>query len=289
MAEKIMIVDGRINFPRAIKRDQEAVSANDAVEDERAAGRGGLLTLFPGMADRRQHDMTPEELVAEMDAAGVEKGVLSLNDDDEKEFVAAALEKYPGKFVLNSPINPIERGIMNEVRRVKSLIDEFGIQAIRVGGFRLGIPPTDNRLFPFYTLAIENDLKVYINVGYPGPPGLARTQDPHYVDEVCYLLPELKVVQIHGGTGNPYMEVAVHNVIKYPNCYLLTDTYRPKYFPPEFIQHLNTRAQDKILWGTAFPIVTFKRSLDDVEQLPLRDHVRPKYLGQNTLNLFNFG
>jgi len=31
------------------------------------------------------------------------------------------------------------------------------------------------------------------------------------------------------------------------------------------------------------------RSLDDVEQLPLRDHVRPKYLGENTLNLFNFG
>lgn len=126
-------------------------------------------------------------------------------------------------------------------------------------------------------------------ISWPPWPCLARTQDPHYVDELCYLFPELKVVQIHGGTGNPYMEVAVHNVIKYPHCYLLTDTYRPKYFPPEFIQHLNTRAQDKILWGTAYPIVTFKRSLDDVEQLPLRDHVRPKYLGENALNLFNFG
>ncbi|MFC1939653.1 amidohydrolase family protein [Chloroflexota bacterium] len=287
MPGEIKAVDGRINYPRAMRKGQEVMTAEQAKQSEEAAGRGGLLELFPGFAER-QKDITPEDLVAEMDAAGVEKGVLGINSADEEDLIKETLKKYPGKFVTNAPVNPIERGIMPEIRRVKSLIDEFDVQAIRVGGFRLGVPPVDNRLFPFYALAIEFDLKVYINVGYPGPPGLARTQDPHYVDEVCYLFPELKVVQIHGGTGNPYMEIVVHNIIKYPNCYLLTDTYRPKYFPPEFIQHLNTRAQDKVLWGTAYPFVTFKRSLDDVGELPLREHVRPKYLRENALNLFKF-
>ncbi|MDP2951938.1 MAG: amidohydrolase family protein [Chloroflexota bacterium] len=283
MAQGIKAVDGRINLPRAL-----GGTAQQTVAAEKDAGQGGLYQLFPDYA-ARQKDVTPEELVAAMDAAGVEKGVLAINAEDEKDVVKTAMKKYPGKFVTNAPINPVEKGIMNEVRRVKSLVNDYGLQAIRVGGFRLGVPPTDNRLFPFYALAIEYDLKVYINVGYPGPPGLARTQDPHHVDEICYLFPELKVVQIHGSTGNPYMEVAVHNIIKYPNCYLLTDTYRPKYFPPEFVQHLNTRAQDKVLWGTAYPIVNFKTSLDDVKELPLREHVRPKYLRENALRLFRFG
>jgi len=84
------------------------------------------------------------------------------------------------------------------------------------------------------------------------------------------------------------MEVVVHNIIKYPNCYLLTDAYRPKYFPPGLIQHLNTRAQDKVIWGTGYPMIDFKRSLDDVEQLPIREHVLPKYLRENALRIFKF-
>jgi predicted TIM-barrel fold metal-dependent hydrolase len=78
----------------------------------------------------------------------------------------------------------------------------------------------------------------------------------------------------------------MHNVIKYPNCYAMTNAYRPKYFSAQFIQHLNTRAQDKVLWATEYPLLTFERSLDDVAQLPLRDHVRPKYLRENALRLF---
>lgn len=282
MAQEIKAIDGLITIPRAL-----GVTPEQAVKGEKAAGRGGLLELFPGLA-ARQKALTPEDLVAEMDEAGVEKGMLNIDSDTAREFVIEAMKKYPGKFFAGSPVNPIERGIMNEIRRVKSDIDECGLQVIRFGGWRLGVPCTDNRLFPFYSLAIEYDLKVHINVGYPGPAGLARTQDPYYVDELCYLFPELKVIQTHGAVDPASLEVAIHNVIKYPNCYIITNAYRPRYFPPQFIQHLNTRAQDKILWATEYPLLTFKRSLDDVEQLPLRDHVRPKYLRENALRLFKF-
>ena len=282
MAEEIKAIDGLITIPRTLMMTPE-----EAIKAEEAGGQGGLLELFPGMA-ARQKALTPEDLVAEMDETGVEKGMLNIDSDAAREFVIEALKKYPGKFFPGTPVNPIEKGIMNEIRRVKKDIDECGLQVIRFGGWRLGVPCTDNRLFPFYALAIEYDLKVHINVGYPGPAGIARTQDPLNVDELCYLFPELKVLQTHGAVDPASMEVAVHNVIKYPNCYILTNAYRPRYFPPEFIQHLNTRAQDKVLWATEYPLLTFKRSLDDVKELPLRDHVRPKYLRENALSLFKF-
>jgi hypothetical protein len=58
MTEEIKAIDGLITIPRAL-----GVTAQEAVSAEESAGRGGLLELFPGVANR-QKDMTPEELVS---------------------------------------------------------------------------------------------------------------------------------------------------------------------------------------------------------------------------------
>lgn len=281
MADRIGAVDCLILCPRA-----RGTAGSVGIEAERSAGRGGILGLFPGVAERFATGMSHQELVAAMDEAGVEKGMISIHDDVEKEWVLEAMKKYPGRFLPRLRINPVADGIMDEIRRVKDFINDYGLQLITITGYYLGVPCTDSRLFPFYSLAIEYDLKVAISVGYPGPAGLARTQSPLCVDEVCYLFPDLKVIQTH--LGHPWIEEAVHNVIKYPNCYLQTNEYRPKYFPPEFVHHMNTRAQDKVLWASGYPLITFDTSLDDVEKLPLRDNVRPKYLRENALRLFKF-
>lgn len=281
MSAETKAVDCLILCPRP-----REIGGSEGVEAERAGGRGGILGLFPGVAERFAKGVSYAELVALMDEARVEKGMVSIHDRAEEDWVIELMRKYPGKFLARLRISPIENGIMPEIRRVKSFIKEPGLQVITITGYYLGVPCTDSRLFPFYTLAIEYNLKVCIAVGYPGPAGLARTQSPLYVDELCYMLPELKVIQTH--VGHPWIEEAVHNVIKYPNCYLQTNEYRPKYFPPEFIQHLNTRAQDKVLWASGYPTITFTRSLDDVKALPLRDHVRPKFLRENALRLFKF-
>jgi predicted TIM-barrel fold metal-dependent hydrolase len=273
----IMAFDGLITIP--------SLQALGYATDEAKKGQGGLVDLFQGVTDR-ELEMTPEKLVNEMDKAGVGAGLVSIQFDKDKEWIMEAVKKFPGKFVVASTVNPIANDIMAEMRRIQGLIKEIHLQVIRFGGWRLGVPCTDNRLTPFYPLAIEYDLKVHINIGYPGPAGLARTQDPLFVDELCYLFPELKVIQTHGTADPASMEMAIHNVIKYPNCYAMTNAYRPKYFSPQFIQHLNTRAQDKILWATEYPLLTFERSLEDVAQLPLREHVRPKYLKENALRLF---
>jgi hypothetical protein len=281
--EQVKAVDCLILCPR--KRNIGG-AASIAVEAERASGRGGIMGLFPGAAERFAKGLTHEELVRVMDERGVEKGMVSVHSDEEQEWVFDLIRKFPGRFLARIRVNPLEHGVMPEVRRVKKLIVDHGIQVITITGYYLGVPCTDSRLFPLYSLAIEYDVKVCIAVGYPGPAGLARTQSPLLVDEVCYLLPEMKVVQTH--LGHPWVEEAVHNIIKYPNCYLQTNEYRPRYFPPEFVHHLNTRAQDKVMWASGYPTVTFQQSLGDVEALPLRDNVRPKFLRENALKLYRF-
>jgi len=280
MAVETNAIDCLILCPRP------RTAPSQAVEAEVASGRGGIMSLFPGAAERFARGVTFDELVKIMDKAGVEKGLMSVHSDEEQEWVFELMRRYPGRFLARIRVNPIENGIMNEVRRIKKLIIDRGVQVITITGYYLGVPCTDNRLFPLYSLAIEYDVKVCIAVGYPGPAGLARTQSPLFVDEICYLFPEMKVVQTH--LGHPWVEEAVHNVIKYPNCYLQTNEYRPRYFPPEFVHHLNTRAQDKVMWASGFPTVTFEQSLADVKALELREYVRPKYLRENALRLYRF-
>lgn len=281
MVDQIKIIDCHIMCLKP-----KGISAKEALELEKAQGRGGAYTLFPGVAERNEKGATHEELVAMMDKFGIEKALISVHNEEEKEWVVELKRKYPGKFTSRYTINPVKNGIMNEIRLVKSLIREMGMQVIGINGGATGMCCTDNILFPFYSLAIEYDLKVDIACGYPGPAGLARFQNPVYVDEVCNLLPELKVIQTH--LGHPWVEEVMHNAIKYPNCYVKTQEYRPKYFPPAFIQHANTRAQDKVIWGSGYPTIPFETSLGDVKNLPLRDHVRPKYLRENALRLFKF-
>lgn len=280
MTHDVKSVDCLILCPRPRSTGGQAVAA------EQAAGRGGIMGLFPGAAERFAQGLTQEELVALMDRVGIEKGMVSVHSPEEQEWVFDLIRKYPGRFLARMRIEPMPNGIMNEVRRIKRLIIDHKIQVITITGYYLGVPCTDRMLFPLYTLAIEHDVKVCIAVGYPGPAGLARTQSPLFVDEICYLFPEMKVVQTH--LGHPWVEEAVHNVIKYPNCYLQTNEYRPKYFPAEFIHHLNTRAQDKIMWASGYPTVSFETSLGDVKALPLREHVRPRFLRENALKLYRF-
>jgi hypothetical protein len=51
-----------------------------------------------------------------MDESNVEKGFLSIQRDGDKEWIQDALRKYPGKFATGCPVNPIQNGIMNELR-----------------------------------------------------------------------------------------------------------------------------------------------------------------------------
>ncbi len=280
MAENLKAIDGQVNIPGSLgPANEEAVAA------ERAAGKGGMLELFGATTARgKTKDSTPEGLVEDMDKAGVEKGILPLRNDTDKQWFIDARKKFPGKFVPSMSVNPVQRGIMNEIHRIKTWVNEIGVQAIKISGYGTGVACTDSRLFPMYSTAAECNIKVMINVGYPGPAGLAENQTPLSVDKICYLFPELTVIQTH--TGSPWFGEVVHNLIKYPHCYLLTNAYRPKYFPPDFIQHLNTRIQDKVMWGTG--ALPFKTSLDDVMSLSLREHVVRKYLRENILRLFKF-
>ena len=61
---------------------------------------------------------------------------------------------------------------------------------------------------------------------------------------------------------------------KHKNVYIGCDAHRPKYWPEAFTHYVNSFGQDKVIFGTDFPVLPFKRTVDDIDALALKPEAR---------------
>jgi predicted TIM-barrel fold metal-dependent hydrolase len=242
--------------------------------------------LFAGVADRIAGGTAPDDLVTAMDKAGVERAVLTagfLNRaKQDLPLLKEAVDAYPERFACSIVIDP--RGGLDAVRTVRSAIEEYGVRMIRMLGYETQLPYNHAAYFPVYTVCAELGVPVGLNVGLPGPLVAGAAQDPFAVDEVCAFFPELKVVLSHG--GEPWPDLCVKLLLKWPNLYYMTSAFSPKYIPRPIIDFLNTRGADKVMWASDYPLLDLERCLREVAELPIRDEERRrKFVRDNALNL----
>ncbi|MEX2247834.1 MAG: amidohydrolase family protein [Dehalococcoidia bacterium] len=227
-------------------------------------------------------DISIAELTETMDRAGVEKVVLTTTAENPAEHVLAFPRANPGRFVLSISLDP--RLGMQAIRSLERLVRDEPVVLARITPFMIDLPPNDRVYYPVYAKCIELDLPIAINTGIPGPPMPGKCQDPMYLDEVCVFFPELKLIMAHG--ADPWWAVAIRLMLKYRNLYLQTSAYAPRYFPPELIQFMNTRGQDKILFASDHPVLSFERCIKEAQELDLREGVLDKFLYANAERLF---
>ena len=230
------------------------------------------------------HEGTPlDEMVAQMETAGVERGLLTIDAADPKPYVEMA-GRYPGRFLLSAVIDPMQG--MEAVRTVERLVKEYDVRLIRLVPFLVNRAPNDKVYYPVYAKCIELGVAASVTTGIPGPPMPAEPQRPLYLDEVCLFFPELVLIMAHG--ADPWWGEAMRLMLKYPNLYMMTSAYLPKYLPEELIHFMNTRGQDKILFATDFPFLPFDRAVETAKALPFRPGVLKKYLRDNARRVFRW-
>lgn len=227
-------------------------------------------------------DISQNEMLEIMDRAGVERSILSLRAETPSREIIAFCEAHPSRFSLAAYVDP-RRG-MPAIRELCSVVKDHPVVVARAVPFMINLPPDDRAYFPLYAKCIELDLPISVNTGIPGPPAPGRCQDPIYLDDVCLFFPELKLVMAHG--ADPWWDVAIRLMLKYANLSLMTSAYAPKYLPPQLIQFMNTRGQDKIIFASDHPVLSMERCVREAAALDLRDGVLDKYLYKNADRLF---
>jgi predicted TIM-barrel fold metal-dependent hydrolase len=69
--------------------------------------------------------------------------------------------------------------------------------------------------------------------------------------------------------------------------FLGTSAHAPKYWKPELVKFINSHGQDKVMWGTDYPLLNHEESLRQVDALGLRESSKEKFLCKNAARIFH--
>ncbi|MBC7174576.1 MAG: amidohydrolase, partial [Polyangiaceae bacterium] len=239
--------------------------------------------LFTSIPDIAKQDDYIAYTVAEMDKWGIGKAMLSVADD--KTISIEALRRYPDRFFASMHVNP--NNGMDEVRKIEHLKKTYDIKALTAfpAGTLPQVPINDKKFYPIYAKAVELDLPICVTVGVPGPRLPMAPQHVELIDEVCWFFPELKFVMRHG--AEPWVDLAVKLMLKYPNLYYSTSAFAPRHYPKAIVDYANTRGSEKIMYAGYFPMgLSLERIMTDMQKVPFKDEVWPKFLRDNAARVF---
>jgi predicted TIM-barrel fold metal-dependent hydrolase len=248
--------------------------------------RYGSIELF-------ERGITPEQMIEQMDEAGVERVMLSAFGYGDlviitNEEVAEVAGKYPDRFTGVGTVDPRGKP-MDVLREIKRLANELGLRGLRLepygyGNGMVGAPPNEKMYWPVYAKCVELGLPVCIQVGHTGPLLPSEAGRPIYLDEVALAFPELVIIGCH--LGQPWHEEMMILAWKHPNVYVETSARTPKHWPESFVKFASTYGQDKVLWATDYPLLTFDRTLQELREMGLPETVYRKIVRENTIRAF---
>jgi len=223
--------------------------------------------------------------LGEMDRWGVERGLIGV--DDPEGTGADALQRYPDRFIPSLSVDP-NTG-MDGIRAMVRAYETWGIRAVGVfpSGTFPQVPINDKLMYPIYAKCVELGIPVFCCAGVPGPRLKFAPQHVELIDEVMFDFPELVFVTRHG--CEPWTELAVKLMLKWPGLHYSTSAFAPRYYPKDVIDFANQRGSDKIIYAGYFPMgLSLERIMTEMRDVGLKDEVWPKFLRTNALRVLGF-
>jgi predicted TIM-barrel fold metal-dependent hydrolase len=217
----------------------------------------------------------------EMDRFGIEIGLIGVGGDVSRK----ALKEHSDRFVAQGSVDP-NMG-MEGIRAMVRQHEEYGVKSF--GAFNAGFNPqvgiSDAKMYPIYAKCVELGVPIFSCAGVPGPRLPMWPLEVRLIDQVMYDFPELVFVTRHG--CEPWEDLAVKLMLKWPNLYYSTSAFAPKHYPEAIIRYANTRGADKIIYAGYYPMgLDIDRIFAELPHVPFRDHVWPKFLHENATRVF---
>jgi uncharacterized protein len=280
------VVDTMIGFPtdpeqlyaglRPALRDRESL-------EDLPMPAGYMFHDVPAHTERELLDPIDVTL-AQMDRFGISTGLVSLSVNTE--VTETALTRHPGRFAASFTIDPNEG--MKGVDRLVKAYERWGVRAASF--FPHGTSPQvaiDAPLaYVYYAKCVELGIPMFVTVGIAGPRVPSLVQHVERLDQVLYDFPDLVLVMRHG--AEPWTDLAVKLMIKWPNLYYSTSGFAPKYYPTSIVDYANTRGAHKVLYAGYFPMgLTLERIFTEMADVPFNEDVWPEFLGANAARVLN--
>jgi predicted TIM-barrel fold metal-dependent hydrolase len=220
-------------------------------------------------------------VLQQMDRFGIEKAMIGVSEGSAE----LALKTFPDRFVPSGAIAD-PNDVMGSVNAIRRDYEQYGIAATSVfpAGTFPQVPIDDPKMYPIYATCVELGIPIFVCAGVPGPRVPFTPQEVSRIDIVMFDFPDLVFVTRHG--CEPWEDLAVKLMLKWPNLYYSTSAFAPKYYPKAIIDYANSRGADKVLYAGYFPMgLSLERIFGELPNVGLQDEVWPKFLYGNAARI----
>src|SRR3954470_7731773 len=209
------------------------------------------------------------------------------------DYVAEEQRRFPDVLIGWASVDPWQG--QKAIQELERAVTDLGLRGLKLHPITQAFYPDDQRFYPLWAKAADLGIPVIFHTGHtgvgagaPGGTGLKlKYARPIHLDDVAADFPTLTIIGAHPSWPwqDEMLSVALHKA----NVYFDLSGWSPKYFSPALIQYANTLLQNKVLFGTDFPVISPERWLADFEAAPFRDEVRPKILLENARRVLGLG
>ena len=284
MEREILAIDAVVNPYNA-----EAIS-------QRPPWRDAFYDDKIGVAETTSRGVELDEMLRRMDSAGIERAFLVAAKCGPLghpscyhlplEVVNRALALHPERFFGLYGVDPTQG--MTAVYELQRAVEELGYIGAHGYPHWFELPIDHARWYPIYAKCCELDVPIQHQIGqslvYASDYPCRSVGQPITMDAVACDFPELKLIGIH--VGIPWVEEAIAMAWKHANVYLGCDAHSPRYWPQSFVHYLNSYGQDKVIFGTDFPVLDFERTRTEIEALELKPTAKRKLLRENAIRIY---
>ena len=284
-------------MPR-ISPDIVAIDAHVHLSDARALAARPQRAEQMAKYFKKERRVVPVEEMAEQYRARRMMAVI-MNSTDitvtgqepvPNDHIADVVGRHPDVFLGFGVVDPAQGKLAEkEIRRCKEL-GLVGIGELHPG--RQHFYPNDLQFYPLWEAAAEVGLPVLFHGGYaaagsgaPGGMGVKlKYANPIHLDDVAADFPELTIICAHPSW--PWESEALAVALHKPNVFIDLSGWAPKYMSTEVRTYVNSRIQDKALFGSDWPVLEVDRWLTEFDALQFKPAVRDKVLLQNAKTVF---
>jgi uncharacterized protein len=267
------------NYDRVFSKSLERSDWKDAPEEDSAQELTDYLATYDAM--------NVDFVVIRARDAETTFGVKVRNED-----VAEFCHANGPRFIGLAGVDP-NKGMV-AIREFEHAIKELGLRGLNLQCFEHKLHINAKEMYPLYAKCIELDVPVNIHLGqsFSTQSPMAFGQ-PKNLDEVLVHFPELKVVS--GVPGFPWTLELIGAAWRHRNLHIGINAVRPKVLTTQhsgfepLVQYGNTLLQDQILVGSNWPLQPIEQFYEEIDDLPLKEQVKEKWIGGNAARLFNLG
>jgi predicted TIM-barrel fold metal-dependent hydrolase len=260
---------------------------------------GGRAKAMEGYFGRYPDPVSLDELADQYRGRSM-MAVLQTSDDQttsglppqSNDHIAAAVQRNPDVFLAFAGIDPWKgKMALDEMTRCGT---GLGLRGLCFNAARQHFDPSDARFRPLWERAAELGLiclfhtgMVGMGAGQPGGMGIKlRYGNPLLLDDVAADFPELTIISAHPGW--PWTSEQLAMLRHKANVYMDLSGVAPKYWPAEIMQQVKL-IQDKLLFGTDWPVLTPERWLEEFEAYGVPIEIRSKILLGNARRILARG